>query len=110
MRTCGRVCAIIQVGGFWRSLETLIRILASRPDPPTVVLFNTFTWLCASPPPSNAPPHECAAHERCDMALSDLAAYYHLSVISVRDAMYIPFRHKAPHTQSLRFTFATAAL
>lgn len=80
--------------GFGRSLESIIRSIAARADPPSLVLFNSFSWLCAKPASRllnamSEAPHECAFSERCDATLTDLAAYYHISIISVRDAMYL---------------------
>ena len=76
----------IRASTFMKSLESILRQLVSRERPPTLVFFNTFTWLCADATTHVERP--CDLHESCDGIMSELAKRYGASVVSVRDALY----------------------
>ena len=65
------------------SMEAIIRaLLQRRPEPPAVLLFNTYAhrnWNCGG---------ACRFSESCDGQLNELARYYRISTVSVRDALW----------------------
>ena len=69
---------------FLQSLESIVRSLLARPDPPAVVLYNSFTFRVHR----DKRYFEASFSEQCDGALHELAAYYHLGAVSVRDALF----------------------
>ena len=71
---------------FFASVETVIRDLRAREDPPTIVLFNVFRWSCASDGAPNG--GYCPFERSCDAAFMELAQYYQISVISLRNALW----------------------
>jgi hypothetical protein len=71
---------------FFASVETVIRDLRAREDPPAIVLFNIFRWSCASEGAPNG--GYCPFERNCDAAFMELAQYYQASVISLRNALW----------------------
>ena len=70
---------------FGLALETLVRELAGRNDPPTILFWNfhKFTaWSCT------LPRGLCAFWMGCEAQIQELAQYYTASVISMRNAMF----------------------
>jgi len=82
--------ATLTNSSFGVALEAIVRTLLARPWPPSIVLFNTFPWMSSSCAP-------CAYTQMCDGALSELASYYHLSVVSMRGPLFrAAFQREGP--------------
>lgn len=83
---------------FEANVETLVRgLLRRKPAPPAVLLFNFFAhsnWNCVA---------RCAFSASCDAALGEIARYYHISTVSVRDALF----HDATHGANQRYHWAS---
>jgi len=89
---------------FAMHLESTVRELKRRPDPPAIVLFNYFRWLDAYACLSKG---VCRYWEHCEAAINELAHFYDVSALSVRDAIYHeahgPVRDHVPF-QFMRWT------
>ena len=70
---------------FGLSLESIVRELASRPDPPTILFYNYYkfvSWSCT------LDGGMCAYWMTCDAQMQELAQFYGASTLTVRNAMY----------------------
>ena len=66
---------------FGRDLERIVRALAARSDPPTLVFWNFFKW-------NDFSCSKCSWRQTCEGELHELAAMYGASTISLRNAFY----------------------
>ena len=68
---------------FFQSIETMTRLALSRDDPPAVMLFVHKRFGCGK--------HQsyCGYEAGCDTMLMQLAQWYRVSLVSLRNAMYL---------------------
>lgn len=80
------------------AMEAIVRgLLLRRPEPPAIVIYNHFShhnWNCLD---------NCAFGNSCDAAFGELARYYHVSTVSVRDALW----HDATSGDEHRFSWSS---
>ena len=68
---------------FFQAIETMIRLALSRPDPPVVMVFVHKRFGCGKASSF------CGYEAGCDTMLTQLAQWYHVSLVSLRNALYL---------------------
>ena len=84
------------------SLEVIMRTLLRRRDPPTIVFFNLFKWqerLYGEGPSKFA--------QSCDAVIAELAQFYHVSTISMRNSLWHLVHPAHEKTEHIPFRFET---